>query len=182
MREEQEEGASVPGRLYLLGLSEEPPGAAMVDVHFARALEWGSHSNVWEREIVQGHPGYYGPHGFPVLCSRLQSPAWHDLPVKQCSEDQGTEFCDLGLKLGPLGTQLPPFIYGKLGPGEGSDLPKSHSKLMSPAGLDPRFLTTGYLFSLITVPSFSPVNRPSRHLVLLMTFKSRVTKAGVPHL
>lgn len=52
MREEKEEGASVPGRLYLLGLSEEPPGAAVVDVHFARALEGGSHSNVWERETV----------------------------------------------------------------------------------------------------------------------------------
>ena len=60
--------------------------------------------------------------------------------------------------------------------------PKSHSKLKSLAGLNPRFLTTGCcLFSLIAVRSFSPTNRPSRHLVLLMTFTSRVTEAGVPH-
>lgn len=57
--------------------------------------------------------------------------------------------------------------------------PKSQSKLMSQAGLHSRFLTTGWcLFSLITVPSISPTNLPSRHLFLLMSSTSRVTKVG----
>lgn len=44
----QEDGGLglVPTRLYLLGLPEEPPGAAVVDVYFAQALKWSSYSNV----------------------------------------------------------------------------------------------------------------------------------------
>lgn len=36
----------VPTHSYLLGLPEEPPGAAVVDVYFAQALKWSSYSNV----------------------------------------------------------------------------------------------------------------------------------------
>lgn len=50
---------------YLLGLSEEPPGTAVVDVHLAQTLERGSHRDVCGREKVQGHPGPWFPN--PVL-------------------------------------------------------------------------------------------------------------------
>lgn len=51
----------VPVRPYLLRLSEEPLGAAVVDVHFAQALEWGSHGNVWGREGGQFTLSTMGP-------------------------------------------------------------------------------------------------------------------------
>lgn len=87
MREEKEEGASVPGRLYLLGLSEEPLEAAGRCTLCPSSKGAPTAMSGKERQF-RVSPGYYGPHGFPVLCSRPQSPAWHDLPAKQCSEHQ----------------------------------------------------------------------------------------------
>lgn len=46
---------------YLLGLPKEPPGAAVVDVHRAQALKWGSHSNVWGGKTGQSHQAFQAP-------------------------------------------------------------------------------------------------------------------------
>lgn len=45
---------------YLLGLPEEAPGAAVVDVYPAQAFKWSSHSDVWGGKTKQS-PGIPGP-------------------------------------------------------------------------------------------------------------------------
>lgn len=57
----------VPTRSYLLGLPEEPPRAAVVDVDFAQALKWGSHSDVWGGETGQSHQTHRAPQLFHSL-------------------------------------------------------------------------------------------------------------------
>ena len=83
---------------YLLGLSEEPPGTAVVDVHLAQTLERGSHRDVCGREKVQGHPGPMVPQP-SALDTELSMPLT-SLPGRARSIGE-TEFCGSGLRLGP---------------------------------------------------------------------------------
>lgn len=100
-------------------------------------------------------------------------------PCQAVLTPSGNRALWLRLKLGPLGAQMPPFIRGKVGPGEGSDPVMRQASV--PGSLHPRSLTTGWcLFSLITAPATAPSSLPSKRQVLPVSCTSRGTTAGVP--
>ena len=112
--------------------------------------------------------GDYGPR-LPKPCAPATKPSTPlTSPCQAVLTPSGNRVLWLRLKLGPSGTQMPPFICGKVGPGEGSD-PVTQQVNVS-GSLHSRFLTTGWcLFSYYStchLPNQSPLQTPVSPSVL----------------
>lgn len=80
----------VPVDSYLLGLPEESPGTAVVDVDLAQALKRSSHGDVWGGKTGQGHQAFRAPWLFHSLLSATEPSVAVTSAWQKCSEQQGT--------------------------------------------------------------------------------------------